>query len=214
MWELDHKESWVPKNWCLWTVVLGKTLESPWPASRSNQSILKEISPEHSLEGLMLKLKLQYFGHLMQRTDSLEKTLMKGLWRLKAGGEGDDRGWDGWMASLTQWTWVWASSGSWWWTGKPSMLQSMESQRDTTEWLNWLIYVWRISLYCLFSPGLLPSNPLSFPSSETVFTSPSPHFQLPASCNRFFALNSPSQPPFSVKDSPSPLFSGLTCGSP
>ena len=72
MWELDYKESWVPKNWCFWTVVLEKTLR------RSNQSILKDISPECSLEGLMLKLKLQFFGHLMWRADSLEKTLMLG----------------------------------------------------------------------------------------------------------------------------------------
>ena len=74
----------------------------PWTAWRSKHSILKEISPEYSLEGLLLKLKVQYFGHLMQRIDLLEKTLMLG--KLKAGGEGDDRGQDGWMASLTQWT--------------------------------------------------------------------------------------------------------------
>ena len=85
--------------WC-WR----RLLRVPWTARRSDQLILKEISPECSLEGLILKLKLQYFGHLMQRTDTLEKTLM---WtRLKAGGEGDDRGQDGWMASPTQWTWV------------------------------------------------------------------------------------------------------------
>jgi len=78
MWGLDHKEGWAPKNWCFWTVVLEKTLESPLTAKRSNQSILQEISPEYSLEGLMLKLKLQYFGYLMQRTDSLEKILMLG----------------------------------------------------------------------------------------------------------------------------------------
>ena len=78
MWELDYKESWVPKNWCFWTVVLEKTLESPWTAKRSNQSILREISPGCSLDGLMLKLKLQYFGHLMQRVDSFEKTLIWG----------------------------------------------------------------------------------------------------------------------------------------
>ena len=78
MLELDYKESWVLKNWCFWTVVLEKTLESPWTARRSNQSILKEISPGCSLEGLMLKLKLQYFGHLIRRVDSLEKTLMLG----------------------------------------------------------------------------------------------------------------------------------------
>ena len=104
----------------------------PWTARRPNQSILKEISPEYSLEGLMLKLKLQYFGHLMWRADSLEKTL---YWeRLRAGGEGDYRGWNGWMASLTWWTWVWASSGNWWWTGGPGVLQSLGSQRVGHDW--------------------------------------------------------------------------------
>ena len=83
--------------WC-WT----RFLRVPWTARRSKQSILKEISPEYSLEGLMLKLKLQYFGYLMQRADSFEKTPMLG--KLKAGEEGDNRGGDGWMASLTQWT--------------------------------------------------------------------------------------------------------------
>ena len=78
MWELDHKESWMPKNWCFRTVVLEDSLRVPWTARRSNQSILKEISPGISLEGMMLKLKLQYFGHLMWRVDSLEKTLMLG----------------------------------------------------------------------------------------------------------------------------------------
>ena len=78
MWELDSKESWALKNWCFWTVVLEKTLESPWTARRSNQSILKEISPGCSLEGLMLKLKVQYFGHLMRIADSFEKTLILG----------------------------------------------------------------------------------------------------------------------------------------
>ena len=78
MWELDCEEGWAPKNWCFWMVVLEKTLESPWTARRSNQSILKEISPRCSLEGMMLKLKLQYFGHLMWRADSFEKTLTLG----------------------------------------------------------------------------------------------------------------------------------------
>ena len=77
MWELDYKESWMPKNWHFWTVVLD--LRVPWTARRTNQSILKEIIPEYSLEGLMLKLKLQYFGQLMGRTDSLEKALMLGM---------------------------------------------------------------------------------------------------------------------------------------
>ena len=95
-----------------------------------------EISPEYLLEGLMMKLKLQYFGQLMHRTDYWKRPW---CWnRLKAGEEGHDRGWDGWMASPTQWTWVWVISGSWWWTGKPGVLQSIGSQEpDTTEQLNW-----------------------------------------------------------------------------
>ena len=78
MWELDCEEGWAPKNWCFWTVVWRRLLRVPWTSRRSNQSILKEISPEYSLEGLMLKPKLQYFGHLKWRTDSFEKTLMLG----------------------------------------------------------------------------------------------------------------------------------------
>ena len=111
-----------------------RLLRVPWTARRANQSILKEINPEYSVEGLILKLKLQYFGHLMQRADSLEKTLMLG----KIEGRkrrGRDRGWDGWMASLTQWTWVWANSRRWWWTGKPGVLQSMGSQRVGHDWV-------------------------------------------------------------------------------
>ena len=87
MWELDYKESWAPKNWCFWTVVWRRLLRVPWTARTSNQSILKEISPGCSLVGLILKLKLQYFGHLMWRTDSFEKTLMLGKT------EGSRRGW-------------------------------------------------------------------------------------------------------------------------
>ena len=110
-----------------------RLLRVSWTARRSNQSILKEISPEYSLERLILKLKLQNFGHLMQRTDSLERPW---CWeRLKVGGEGDNRGWDSWMASLTQWTWVWVGSGSWWWTGKPGMLQSTGSKKVGHDWV-------------------------------------------------------------------------------
>ena len=110
---------------------------------RSNQSILKEISPGCSLEGMMLKLKLQYFGHLKQRVDSLEKTLM--LWGIGARGEGDDRGWDGWMASPTRWTWVWVNSRRCWWTGRPGVLRFMGSQRVGHDWateLNWTDKEW------------------------------------------------------------------------
>ena len=117
-WELGHKKRWAPKNWCFWTVE--KTLESPLTARRSNQSILKEISTEYSLEGLMLKLVLQYFGHLMWRTDSLEKTLI--LWKTEGRRRRGNRGWDGWMVSPTLWTWVWVSTRRRWWTGKLGML--------------------------------------------------------------------------------------------
>ena len=78
MWEFDYKESWAPKNWCFWTVVLEKTLQAPWFARKSKQSVVKEISPDYSLEGLMLRWKLQHFGHLIWGTDSLEKTLILG----------------------------------------------------------------------------------------------------------------------------------------
>ena len=137
-WELDYKESWELKNWCFWTVVLEKTLESPLDCKESQPVQSKEISPGCSLEGLKLKLKFQSFGHLMRKP-----THWKRLWeRLKVGGEGDNWGWDGWMASLTQWTGVWVNSGSWWWTGRPGMLQSMRSQRVRQDWvteLNWKI---------------------------------------------------------------------------
>ena len=129
----DHQIIDIFELWCY-----RRLLRVPWTARRSNQSILKEISPECSLGGLMLKLKLQYFGHMMQRADSLEKTLMLG--KMKAGEEGDNRGWDGWLASLTQWTWIWVNSGSLWWTGRPGVLRFMGSQRVRHNWvteLNW-----------------------------------------------------------------------------
>ena len=120
--------------WC-WR----RLLRVPWTARRSNQSNLKEISPECSLEKLMLKLKLQCCGHLMRRSNSFENTLMLG--KIEGKRRGYDRGWDDWMASLTQWTWVWVKSRSWWWTGRPGVLQSMGSQSQTwlSTWseLNW-----------------------------------------------------------------------------
>ena len=147
------------KLWC-WR----RLLRVPWTA-RSNMSIPKEISPEHSLEGLMLKLKLQYFGHLMRRTDSLEKTLS---WeRLKAGGKGDDRGWDGWMASPTWWTWIWASSRSWWQTEKPGVLQLMGSQR-----------IWVIELTEFIPPPFFPFGNHICLSDWTDGIYPSPIFPL------------------------------------
>ena len=129
----EHERIYDFELWC-WR----RLLRVPWTARTFNQSILKEISPWCSLEGLMLKLKLQYFGLLMRKADSFEKTLN---WeRLRTGGEGDDRRWDAWMASLTQWTWVRVNSGNWWWTGRPGALQFIGSQRVGHNWvteLNW-----------------------------------------------------------------------------
>ena len=143
MWELDYKESWVLKNWCFWTVVLDKTLESPLDS--------KEIQPVHP-EGdqswifigrIDIKLKLQ----LLWPPECKELTHWKRPWcceRLKAGGERDDRGWDAWMTSLTQWRWVSVNTRGWWWTGKPGMLQSMLLQRVGQDWateLNFAFYI-------------------------------------------------------------------------
>ena len=126
MWELDYnKESWMQKNWCFWTVVLETTFESPLDC--------KEIQPVHSKGD-------QYSSTLATWCEELAHLKRPWCWeRLKAGGKGDDRGWDGWMASPTQWTWVWVNSRSWWWTGRPGM-QSMGLQRVGHDWvteLNW-----------------------------------------------------------------------------
>ena len=129
----EHRRIDAFELWC-WR----RLLKVPWTARRSNQSILKEISPGISLERMILTLKLQYFGHFMRRDDSLEKTLMLG----GIGGRNrrGDRGWDVWMALLTRWTWVWVNSGGWWWTGRPGLLPFMGSQRVGHDWateLNW-----------------------------------------------------------------------------
>ena len=132
LWELDHKKAEHQridafKLWC-WR----RFLKVPWTARRPNQSILREINPEYSLEGLMLKLKFQDFGHLMRTDDSLEKFLS---WeRLRAEGEEGFRGWDGWMAPLMQWAWTLANSRSWWGPGRPGMLQAIGSQRVGHNW--------------------------------------------------------------------------------
>ena len=139
MWELDCEEDWALKNWCCWTVVLEKTLENPLDC--------KEIQPVHS-EG---DQPWNFFG----RNDAKAETpvlwpphvkswlIGKRLWcweGLGARGEGDDRGWEGWMASLTGWTWVWVNSGSRWWTGRPGMLRFMGSQRVGHDWATDLIW--------------------------------------------------------------------------
>ena len=109
MWELDGKEGWMPKNWWFQIVVLENTLETPLDCKKIEPVNLKGNQPLYSLEGLMLKLNFQYFGHLMQRGDSLEKILMLG--KIEGKRRRERRGWDGRMVSRTQWTWVWAYSG-------------------------------------------------------------------------------------------------------
>ena len=171
MWELDYKESWAPKNWCFWTVVLEKTLESPLDC--------KKIQPVHP--------KGNQSWIFIGKTDAEAETPT--LWppdaknprprcweRLKVGGEGADRGWDGWMASLIQWTWVWVNSGSWWWIGRLGVLRSMWSQsqirlsnwttsvsslnllmvvsRGGEEWLVWIHFIWLFILSFLIKDEL------------------------------------------------------------
>ena len=129
-WTIKKAECWRIDAFELWC--WRRLLRVPWTARRSNQSILKEISPGCSLEGLMLKLKLQYFGHLLWRADSLEKSLMLG----KIEGR-RRRGWQRmrWLDGITYtWTWVWVDSGSWWWTGRPGVLWFMGSQRVGHDW--------------------------------------------------------------------------------
>ena len=132
MLELDNKKGWALKSWCLQTVVLEKTLESPLDSKEIKPINLKGNQPWIPLEGLMLKLKRQYFSHLMQTTDSLEKSLSLG--KIEGRKRRGLKGWDGWMASLMQWTWTWANLGRWWGTERPGVLQSIEL--DKTEWVN------------------------------------------------------------------------------
>ena len=137
MWELDYKESWAPKNWCFWTVVLEKTLESPLDYKE-----IQPVNPKGNQSWILEGLK--FWNSNTLATWFKELTHLKGPWyweRLKAGGEGDDRGWDGWIALLTQWTWVLVKFGSWWWTGRPAVLWSMRSKRVRYDWateLNWI----------------------------------------------------------------------------
>ena len=129
-WTIKKAELWRIDAFELWC---WRLLRVPWTVSRSKQSIIKEINPEYSLEGLMLKLKLQFFGHLMWRTDSLEKTLMLGK---TEGGRRRGKQRIRWLDGITdEMKWLWVSSGSWWWTRKPGVLQSMVSQRVGHDWV-------------------------------------------------------------------------------
>ena len=138
MWELDCKEGWASKNWCFGTVVLEKTLESPLDWKE-----IKPVNPKGNQSWIFIG-RMERWSSNTLATWCEELSHWKRPWcweRLKAGGEGDDRGWDGWMASPTRWTWVQESSRSWWWTGRPGVLQSLGSQRVRHNWatkLNWI----------------------------------------------------------------------------
>ena len=144
MWELNHKESWEPKNWCFLTVVLEKTLKSPLILDCKE---MEPVNPKWKqswifIHAVNIHSSWSWSSNILA-TWCKEQTHWKRPWlweRLKAGGEGDNRGWDGWMTLPTQWTWVWSISKSWWWTGKSGVLQSMGFQRVRKVWtseLNW-----------------------------------------------------------------------------
>ena len=174
MWELDFKESWAPKNWCFWTVVLEETLESPLG--------YKEIQPVHP--------KGDQSWVFIGRTDVEAETPIYWppdvkswlIWKdpdvgkdwrqEETGGEGDDRGWDGWMPSPTQWTWVWVGSGSWWYTGRPGVLWFMGSQRVRHDWatvLNWTELNYNVGLYLNFTYVFPPLELIFFFCSHLKF---------------------------------------------
>ena len=143
VWELDCEESWAPKNWWFWTVALEKTLESPLDCKE-----IQPVYPKGDQSWVFIgRTDAEAEIPILWATSYEELTHWKRPWfweRLRAGGEGDDRGWDGWMASPTRWTWVWVNSGSWWWTGSPGVLWFMGSQRVGHDWateVNWTISI-------------------------------------------------------------------------
>ena len=136
MWELDPKEGWAPKNWCFLSMVLEKTVESSLDCKE-----IKPVNPKGSQSWIFIE-STDAEAPILWPPDVKNWLIRKDpdSGKLKAGGEGDDRGRDGWMRSLTRWTWVWAGSGSWWWTGRPGVLQSIGFHTAGHDWateLNW-----------------------------------------------------------------------------
>ena len=165
MWDLDYKESWARKNWCFWTVVLKKILKSPLDC--------KEIQPVHPKGNqswiFIGRIDVEAETPISWPPDTkywlTGKTLM--LEKIEGGQRRDDRGWDGWMASPTQWTWVWVSSRSWWWTGRPGVLQSIGSQQVGCDWateLKWIIgkVIFLNMLLSCIEPSLISRCPLRY----------------------------------------------------
>ena len=171
MWELDHKQSREPKGWWFKLWCWRRLLRVPWTARRQNQSILKEINPENSLEGLMLKLKLQYFGHLKWRTDiGKDPMLGKNEGRRRRGWQK----WDGWMASLTWWTMNLSKLRKLVIEGKPGILQSMRSQRVGHDWTteqNWTPLLLSLTLTSQIPIVWLTDGKTSLGSAEIILAS-------------------------------------------
>ena len=145
MWGLVDKESLVPKNWCFWTVLLEKIFESPLDCNE-----IQPANPKGNQSWLFIgRIDAEAETLILWPPDVKNWLIWKDrmLGKMKAGGEGDDRGWDGWLVSLTQWTWIWVNSMSWWWTGRPGLLQSMGSQRVGHNWVTELKWIspWRIT---------------------------------------------------------------------
>ena len=140
-WELDHKEDRVPKNWCFWTVVLEKTFESPLDCKK-----IKPVNPKGNQLWLFIgRTDAEAEAPIVWPPDAKSWPTGKDSGAGKDGrarGEGDNRGWDGWMASPTHWTWVWVNSRSWWWTGRPDMPQSTGSWRIGYDWVTELNWTW------------------------------------------------------------------------
>ena len=147
IWDITliiYKEGWALKNWCVWTVVLEKTSESPLDCKES-----QAVHPKRDQSWVFIgRTDVEAATPILWPPDA--KTWLIGkdwCWEgLGAGGEGDDRGWDGWMASLTRWTWVWVNSRSWWWTGRPGVLRFMGSQRVRHDWVTELNWTWYFNL--------------------------------------------------------------------
>ena len=194
MWELDSKESWMLKNWCFWTVVLEKTLENPLDCKE-----FQLVHPKGIQSWIFIgRADTEAETPILRPPDAKNLLHWKRPWcwkRLKAGGEGNNRGWDGWMTSPTLWTWVWGSSGSWWWTGRPGMLQSMGSQRVRHDRVNELNQIRSVTQSCptLCNPMNRSTPGLPVPHQLPEFTQTHVH-RVSDAIHPSHPVSSPSPP--------------------